>query len=307
MKAQIKTGAPRAHKLAWDDIPYVLAVCEAGSRSGAARRMRVNHSTVFRRIEGLERRLGVRLFERHRSGYVMTVAGERLYVKALKLRDGIDQIELELGGDDLRLEGPLTVTTTDSLLHVLTPLLAQFQADHPKVTLRVLADASALDLSRRDADIALRPTLAPPGHWIGRKLARVEVATYADARYWDQARIEAPETWQWITLDDDLDQSPMSKVTHHQKLKDAPMTVISTVMGVYAAARAAMGLAVLPTYLGDGCAGLKRVGEPDGDHAWELWLLAHPEMRRSARVHAFFEFASARVPAVLGDSNRKGP
>ncbi|MEO1025822.1 MAG: LysR family transcriptional regulator [Pseudomonadota bacterium] len=100
-------------------MPYLLSVCEAGSLAGAARMLGVNHSTVFRRIEAVEARLGVRLFERLARGYVMTPAGERFYERAIVLCGGMDEIERDLGGRDLRLEGPLTVTTTDSLLHCL--------------------------------------------------------------------------------------------------------------------------------------------------------------------------------------------
>ena len=113
--------------LEWADMPYLLSVCEAGSLAGAARMLGVNHSTVFRRIEAVEARLGVRLFERLARGYVMTPAGERFYERAILLCEGMDELERELGGQDLRLEGPLTVTTTDSLLHCLAPIFAQFR------------------------------------------------------------------------------------------------------------------------------------------------------------------------------------
>ena len=299
MKAQRGIRARKAQRLDWSDMPFVLSVCEAGSLAGAARMMDVNHSTVFRRIEAVESRLGVRLFERQSQGYVMTPAGELFYERAIVLCDGMNQIELELGGKDLRLEGRLTVTTTDSLLHVLTPLIARFQDAHPDVELRVLADAQALDLSRRDADIALRPTLNPPEHWVGRKLFKVHCATYADASYWRRVQNLPPEEHRWIMLDDDLDQSPMSKITALKMTKDARVTVLSTVMGVYDAVRSGLGLAVLPCYLGDRDTKLHRLDEPDPRTVWDLWLLAHPDVRRSARVHAFFDFASVHVSETL--------
>ncbi|MEM1073776.1 MAG: LysR family transcriptional regulator [Pseudomonadota bacterium] len=283
----------------WSDVPFILSVCEAGSLAGAARSMDVNHSTVFRRIEGLEKRLGVRLFERRSQGYVMTPAGEFFYEKATVLRDGLNQIELELAGKDLRLEGRLTVTTTDSLLHVLTPLISHFQEKHPDVELRIIADANALDLSRRDADVALRPTLNPPEHWVGRKLSKVLCATYASTDHHQTARTLAPAENRWVMLDDDLDQSPMSKITNLKRAADAQVTVLSSVMGVYDAVRAGMGLAVLPCYLGDQSKDLVRLDEPDQRAVWDLWLLAHPDVRRSARVHAFFEFASKHVDEAL--------
>ena len=304
MKAQTGLRTRLAQTIEWSDIPYLLAVCEAGSLAGAARLMDVNHSTVYRRIEAVEKRLGVRLFDRQSHGYVMTPAGQLLYDKASALCQGLNAIELELGGQDLRLEGPLTVTTTDSLLHVLTPVFSAFQTAHPDVALRLISDSAALDLSRRDADIALRPTLNPPQHWIGRKISTVHCATYATASYWQAAQSSPPEAWRWIVLDDDLDQSPMSKIAQAHKHKDAPTTIVSTVMGVRQAAMAGLGLAVLPTYLGETTPSLTRVDDPDTETIWDLWLLAHPDVRRSARVNAFFTFISdhfARNP-MPGDN-----
>lgn len=295
MKAQKGIRARKAQKLDWSDLPFVLSVCEAGSLSGAARMMDVNHSTVFRRIEGVEERLGVRLFERQSHGYVMTPAGELFFERAIVLCEGMNQIELELGGKDLRLEGRLTITTTDSLLHVLSPTMATFQELHPNVELCILSDARALDLSRRDADIALRPTLNPPEHWVGRKLTKILCATYATSDYWESVRDLPAEDHRWIMLDDDLDQSPMSRMSVQKKAAGARVTIVSTVMGVYDAVLSGLGLAVLPCYLGDQNSDLVRVDEPDQRAGWDLWLLAHPDVRRSARVHAFYEFAMEHI------------
>ena len=150
----------------------------------ASRVLGVNHSTVFRRIEGVETRLGVRLFDRQSHGYVMTPAGELFYERARTLCEGMNGIEMALAGKDLRLEGKLTVTMTDSLLHWLTPVFQGFQEQHPDVELRILSDAQSLDLMQRDADIALRPTPNPPDHWVGRKLLPIHCALYAHEDYW---------------------------------------------------------------------------------------------------------------------------
>ena len=299
MKAQSGIRARHAQKVDWSDMPFVLSVCEAGSLSGAARMLDVNHSTVYRRIEGVEERLGVRLFERHTHGYVMTPAGELFYSRAILLCKGLNQIEMELGGKDQRLEGQLTVTTTDSLLHRLTPVFSRFQKAHPDVDLRLLSDARSLDLTRRDADIALRPTLNPPQHWVGRKVAMIHCATYVEQGYWDKAQNLADQELRWIMLDDDLDQSPMSKITVMKKHKDARVTVVSTVMGVLDAVKSGLGIAVLPSYLGEQSDELMRLDKPDKSVIWDLWLLAHPDVRRSARVHAFFEFAAKHVTDEL--------
>lgn len=292
MKAQ-KSRADQ--NLEWADMPYLLSVCEAGSLAGAARMLRVNHSTVFRRIESAEARLGVRLFERLARGYVMTPAGERFYERAILLCEGMDQIERELGGQDLRLEGPLTVTTTDSLLHCLAPVFSAFQGAHPDVELRLVSDVRAMDLMQRDADIALRPTDTPPQHWVGRKLAPLSFATYAHEDYWETVKDLPPGDLRWIMLGDDLNQSPMSKITLHHKDPDAGTTVLNTMMSVFDMVQSGYGIAAMPCYLGERHPKLRRIHDPDGNAGWHLWLLAHPDVRRSARVNAFYDFATTHI------------
>ncbi|AXT35623.1 LysR family transcriptional regulator [Phaeobacter sp. LSS9] len=288
-----------AQRLDWSDVPFVLAVCEAGSLSGAARHLGVNHSTVFRRIEGVEARLGVTLFERLSHGYVMTAAGEHFFRNGIQLRDGMNSIERELGGQDLRLAGALTVTTTDSLLHCLTPVFSEFQQKYPDIELRFLSGTRPLDLMQRDADIALRPTNAPPEHWIGRNLTNLAYAAYASRDYLDAMRDQPTNEQRWIRLNDSLNQSPMSQITLQHKAEGAPVTVSSSLMGVFDLVRGGLGFGALPCYLGEAYSDLVRVHDPDEKFNSNLWMLAHPDIRRSARVHAFFEFATARIREAL--------
>ncbi len=281
-----------AQTMDWSDIPYVLAVCETGSLSGAARYLDVNHSTVFRRIEGVESRLGVTLFERLSHGYVMTAAGEHFYQQGIELKEGVTRIQRELGGQDLRLEGALTVTTTDSLLHRLTPVFLEFQQLYPDVELRLLTDIRRFDLGQMDAEVAIRPTRNPPEHWIGRNLLPIAYAAYAHSNYLQGM---APEEYRWILIDDILNRSPMNRITAEHKAMSAPVIITSSVMGMFDLVRAGMGVAVLPCYMGENTPELARLHEPEPKYNVDLWMLAHPDIRRSARVHAFFEFATARI------------
>ncbi len=289
----------KTQPLEWSDIPFVLAVCEAGSLSAAARNLGVNHSTVFRRIEGVEARLGVRLFERLSQGYVMTPAGELFFQQAQELRDGLNSIQRELGGQDLRLEGTLSITTTDSLLQYLTPVFSRFQDKYPEIELRLLSEARSLDLMQRDADIAIRPTLNPPEHWSGRQVGTVICAAYAQSDYWKSAKSLQEDERRWVCLDYDLDQSPMSKLTQSLKSDVANTTVVNTVIGVLDYVRSGSGVAVLPSYLAEMYPDLVQVSDKDDSQNWGLWLLSYPDLRRSARVHAFFEFANANIPKDL--------
>jgi len=284
-----------AQSLEWGDIPFVLAVCEAGTLSGAARKLGVNHSTVFRRLEGVEKRLGVTLFERLNHGYVMTAAGEHFFRRARILDEGVTAIQRELGGQDLRLEGRLSVTTTDSLVYSLAPVFQSFQQRYPDVELQLLSGTRALDLMQREADVAVRPTQHPPEHWIGRSVLPIAYAPYAHPEYVKFLRKAPREEHRWIRLVDDLNQSPMSKVTAQHKAADAPVTIASALMSVFDLVRGGLGVAALPCYLGENSAELVRLQEPESGFNSELWLLSHPDIRRSAKVHAFFEFATKEI------------
>lgn len=282
----------------WNDIPFVLAVCETGSLSGAARKLGVHHSTVFRRIESVEANFGVTLFERRSHGYVMTVAGEEFYRQSRTIRDGVNRIQMQLGGQDLRLEGSLTVTTTDSLLYWLAPVFRDFQEAYPDVELRLLSDSRALDLMQREADIAVRPTRRPPENWIGRNLLSISYATYAHAGFWDKCAALPVEQQRWLRLEDSLSQSPMNRITAKRKPEPSPVTIASSVMGMFDLVRVGLGIAVLPTYMKVNCPELIQLFEPDPDFDVDLWMLAHPDIRRSAKVHAFFEFATMRIRSL---------
>ncbi|NKB22662.1 MAG: LysR family transcriptional regulator [Alphaproteobacteria bacterium] len=284
-----------AQTLDWGDMPFLLAVCEAGTLSGAARKLGVNHSTVFRRIEAVEARLGVTLFERLSHGYVMTTAGEHFFQQAVVMKEGMIRIQRELSGQDLRLEGILTVTTTDSLVYYLTPVFRDFQRQYPDVELRLLSDVRSFDLMQRDADIALRPTRQPPEHWIGRELTSIPYATYVHTDYLDVIENSPPESHHWILLEDNLNRSPMGQISAEQKMEGAPVTITSSVMAMFDLIRANLGIAVLPCYMAENTSELVQLHRADTKFNTDLWMLAHPDIRRSAKVHAFFEFATARI------------
>lgn len=290
-----------AQMLDWSDIPFVLAVCDTGSLSGAARKLGVNHSTVFRRIGAAEEKLGVTLFERLTHGYVMTAAGEHFFQQGRELEEGMLRIQRELGGQDLRLEGSLTVTTTDSLLHRLSPVFMKFQQQYPDVELQLLSGTRPLDLMQRDADIALRPTVHPPQHWIGRNLLPIAYAVYAHSDYAKNLEGLLPEQHRWIRLIDDLNRSPMNLIAARHKADGAPATITSSLMGMFDLVRAGLGIAALPCYMGENSDELVRLEEPEVEFNTDLWVLAHPDIRRSAKVHAFFEFATEKIRETGAD------
>ena len=124
--------------LNWDDLRYALAIVDAGSLAGAARELRVQHSTVMRRLDALERRIGARLFERQRSGYAPTDAGELLAEQARRMRPAIDEMQRRILGRDTQLSGTVRLNTAYIAMQYLLPVpLAAFARAHPGIEVEV--------------------------------------------------------------------------------------------------------------------------------------------------------------------------
>jgi DNA-binding transcriptional LysR family regulator len=168
------------HRIDWDDLRYVLAVAEHGSLAAGARALGVNHTTVLRRINAFESAQAVRLFERLPTGYALTAGGEELLAAARQMGDVVTALERRLAGQDLRLEGNLRATTIDTLMvSVLPTILAAFRAAHPGVQIEISVSNTIANLTRRDADAAIRRTEDPPETLVGRRVAGVAFALYA--------------------------------------------------------------------------------------------------------------------------------
>jgi len=143
----------------WNEPQLVLAVHRASSLTGAAKALDIDQSTAFRRLNALEARLGVRLFERLPGGaYQATAAGERMTAAAERMEDEALAIDRDIAGRDHRLSGRLRVTSSETLAYrKLTDHLARFRQTHPGIVVELVIDNRVLNLSRREADIALRP------------------------------------------------------------------------------------------------------------------------------------------------------
>ena len=297
------------HKLDWNDLRYLLAVAEHGSLSGAARALAVNHSTVLRRIGRFEDQLAVRLFERLPTGYVLTAAGEALANSARQISETVTSVERRIIGQDLRLSGHVRVATTDTLaLFILPALVARFREAHPEVQIELAAGNPQADLTRRDADVAVRPTRQPPEHLIGRKVCRVAYAPFAAQSYLDQhrARSALPKHI-WVAPDDSMASSVVGSYMQ-RRLQGAAISFRANSLALLAkAAEAGLGVAMLPCYLGESV-GLTRIRDPLDEVSTDLWLLSHADLRKTARVRALVDFLgdalSSKKALIEGKAKR---
>lgn len=283
------------HGLDWNDLQYILAVAEHGSLTAAARALQVSHTTVLRRVAGCERRLGVRLFERLPTGHVPTAAGDELAQAARAVDERVRGLERRLMGQDLRLQGTLRIATTDTLALTLLPRhLATFSARHPEVQLELTVSNAMVNLTKRDADIAVRPSARPPEHLIGRRVAAIAFAPYAAPAYLARhpARRELARHL-WLAPDDSLAGTLAARWLREQVPALRPVLRADSLMVLRDAALAGLGAAVLPCYLADPHPGLRRLRAPGPALESELWLLTHADLRGTARVRALLEHLGA--------------
>lgn len=270
--------------MSWDDLQFLLAVAEGKSLAAAGRALGVNHTTVLRRLAQFEEKYGLRVFDRLPEGYVPTQAGQELIGAARQMAAMVCDAERRLAGQDERLEGNICLTATDTLMASLLPeVLAEFRALHPGVIVDLRASNTLFDLTRRDADIAIRPSLAPPDHLVGRRVAMVRTGIYASS----PGPVE-PEG-DWIGPDELLAASTVARMF----LERYPTVRIAarsdSILSWSRLAAAGLGQALLPCYLADRDPRLhRRALVPEFD--LPLWVLVHPDMKTARRVTVFTEF-----------------
>lgn len=283
--------------LSWDDLRIVLAITEAGSLSGAARDLGSSHATMFRRLGDIEDRLGVKLFDRGRRGYTPTLAGEQVRTAAARIREHVVDIERRVVGQDLRPSGTVRLTAPDTVFAgLLSPLLAEFRQAYPDISLEVVVASAILSLSEREADIALRPVSEPTDTLAGRRVRTIEQAIYAVPAIARRLAQEADlRVVEWIGPDERMGYRLLAAWMTAQGLDGCCHYRVDTGLAMQAAIRDGAGAGVLPCYLADDDPALERVGDPLPALSADLWLLVHPDMRRTARIRAVMDFLGDRL------------
>ena len=277
-------------KLSWDDLRVIKAIGESGSVALAATALGINTSTVSRRLEQVEEALGIVLFDRRRTGYLPTAPGLELIALA-------ERIELDVVGVARRVSrqveshaGELRVTTNDALmLDFLTPIIANFRSSNPAVMVDVIVGNCLLNLARGEADVAFRAvTGAPPENLFGRRVATIAWAAYGRRTDLD-GRPPPVEVYQrqWLSYGKNLSGLKAYGFVEERVPGEKIIFRSDSVAGMVTAIAAGMGVGFLPCMHGDIAADLARIGPIEPDISDELWILTHPDIRKSGRVNAF--------------------
>lgn len=285
-------------RLDWNDLRLVLVVARAGSFAGAAAQLGVSTPTVFRQAKAMEERLGTLVFRRDNTGVTLTPAGREATTLAVEFEEQIARLETRIGNEDTEAAGSIRLATVDTLIAgPLMPLIARFQHDHPAIRLDLRSGINMADLRQREVDAALRAGGEPPESLIGRKLCRIAVAVYG-AKPGGAVRAEQFGDQAWVAPDDQL-----GHLASVRWLKDSGhwprVTLQANSLHTLALAVAnGLGLGVLPCYLADGDARLKRLTPPIDELASDLWFLTHSELRHTARMRVLSDFMSRQFQAL---------
>lgn len=280
-----------ASALEWNDLGVILAVGRAGSLSGAARLLGVNHTTVFRKVNAIEERAGVRFFDRMPNGYQLTEAGDAALRCAERIEGEVHVLGREILGADMRLQGPIRVTAMEGLAALVLPgPLAEFSRAHPGVSIALVGTTSQLDLSRREAEVAVRATRKPPESAFGRRMCTFRFGVYASPGYLEGRDGMALTEHDWCLLEGIGPWLVPSVFKRRSDAEERTVMTTTSVVGIAEAAAAGAGVSALPSYMGERDERLVRVGAWLDALEMDLWLLTHPDLRRTARVRALMEF-----------------
>lgn len=272
----------------WEHIRHFLAVARAGTLSGAARLLHVDHATVSRRLAALEAEMKQQLVERLPRACRLTAAGTQLFEQA-KIMEGAGYAIDRLKQTQLTsLHGRVTLSTSPILaLHFLAPRMADFQAKYPGIQLSVRAEARQVSLNRGEADIALRHARPTAASNVARRIGLMPFALYANPAY---PALATPQYWRFIAYDERFADMPQQQWLL-AIAKERPIGCeLSDIGSHLIAARSGAGVAGLPCFLGDAYSDLVKLEHCGPSFSREIWLVTHRDLKRSAIVRAVMDY-----------------
>ena len=278
------------HKIRWDDLQFVFAVAEAGSLAGAARALGVNHTTVLRRVSAFEAQNGVTLFERDARGYRLTPESHHLLSAMRSIGKTVESLERSMVGQGASIDGPVRLTSTDSMFHsVLMPHVRSFRERFPGVALELMVTNTRLNYAQLEADVTVRPAKTLPSDLAGERICPLTFRVYGAPGYLARNPSKDPKLHDWLGVHRCLVGTPIGE---WQQGALSPETIVlrsDSFVALADAAAMGLGLAMLPSYLGDITEALTRAEAFPDTVTTNLWIAAHPDLIETPRVRVCVE------------------
>jgi DNA-binding transcriptional LysR family regulator len=277
----------------WDDVRYFLAVAKTGSFSAAASQLNTKQTTVGRRIQALERRLGAKLFDRHRHGMEVTPAARGVLVQAESMLSNATAIERHLAGLDREMAGVVRVACTEGIAaHWLVPRLEQLRRSHPDIIVQVIAGDSVLDLATRQADLAIRFFRPTSNQLVAAKVGQFHMSIFAAPSYIEQYGL--PQKLEDLRDHQIIDHTSLHSVPSMKPWTEVIERSTSVVLrtnssySTVEAVRVGYGISVFPDYV---TKSTNLVAAPiDLKIVRDIWLVSHEETNKGARIRTVIDY-----------------
>jgi DNA-binding transcriptional LysR family regulator len=271
----------------WDDLRFFSELARTGSLSAASRVLKVDHSTVARRVSSLEQSLGVRLFDRLPRGWALTADGEQMAERVRPLEEDIFAITSFARGRNCSLGGTVRVSAPPAFAALfLMPRLGLLRERHPGIELELIGEQRMANLTRREADLALRIGRPEGASMVARRLPDFSYGLFASRDYLDRV---PREDWTLLGHDESLEHTS-NQIWMRQLAAGRPLAIRSNdISGLFTAVRAGIGVAVLSSYMAALAPELVCVEAGDPLLRRELWLVVHADVRRSPSVRAVMD------------------
>lgn len=282
-----------------NDLALVLALVRGRSLARAAELLQVDISTVFRSIRRLESSLGSALFEKSRRGYVPTDIAQAMAEQAERAEQALGAARLALQQGEQVVSGTVRLTCTEAVLHsLLLPALARFMPAYPALNLELSTSNNFANLSRRDADIALRLTDSPPEHLVGRELGSADYVICGRPDY--RAALERdPTSVPWIAPDDSMPEH-VSVIWRERTWPNVvPRYRCSSMAAVSQLVGAGLGVAALTDFTARDLHGVEALSTPLAGCNTGVWLLTRPDCRALRSVQTLFDELTPRLRDAL--------
>jgi DNA-binding transcriptional LysR family regulator len=289
----------------WNDLRAFLAVARSGRLTAAASRLRVDHSTLSRRIASLEHGLAAKLFDRSPSGYTLTGAGERLMPAAEEMERLALGAAESIGGTAASVEGVVRIGAPGGFgSGFLAPRLPSLKLTHPQLRIQLVAASAVFSLSKRDADVVITVSRPPAGRLTVSRLVDYDLALYASPAYLAGhppiATMADLGRHRFVSYIEDLLHFPELDFLQHVAPEGATALESSNIFAQLRATLAGAGLCVLPGFLAAEESGLVRVLADEVSLTRSLWMVVHQDLAELARVKAVVRFIRESVDAERG-------
>jgi DNA-binding transcriptional LysR family regulator len=305
-KLQKKLPAHNVPMFDWNDLRYFLAVARCGSTIAAAKALKVNQSTVHRRLNELEQRIGRKLVVRQPTGYKLTELGQDIITCAERVEEAVQAFERRVAASDTELAGIVRVTCPEVLgLRLMrSQLIDKFNARYPDTRVEIIVSDKYFDLAKGEADIAFRACAPMPTDptLFGRKIAPAPWAVYASNKYVERHggidRSEEINRHAVIGFEASMRNHPAARWLQSVAPEAKVAARGSGVPAALTAVKSGVGLGVLPVTLGDNESDLIRLLGPIPNLPSDIYLLIHEDMKETARIRAFFDFIICEITMV---------